>query len=224
MEGAWITLVAIPCVILLLKWVRGYYDKLGERLANPPPLALRGANPPVVIVAVGDCNRLTAKAMAFAFSISPDVVGMHLTHLAGPDTEEHQRQLKQAWHELAVVPARHAGLPEPRLVITPAQYRTIEEPVLKLVDQLERKMPSREVAVLIPELVRIHWYQNLLHSDYASHLRAQLLRRGGTRLTVINVPWHFEDPDLTPTGRPELPKNARGKTRPRKLETSHPER
>jgi hypothetical protein len=223
-EGAWITLVAIPCVILLLKQICRYYERLGETLSNARPVTLHGVNPPVVIVAVGDCNRLTSKAVSFAFSISPDVIGLHLTHLTGPGTDEQQQQLKQKWHDMVVVPARRAGLGEPRLVITAAQYRTIEEPVLKLVDQLERKMSSRQVAVLIPEVVRTHWYQALLHSDYASHLRAQLLRRGGTRLTVINVPLHIEDDAQTKAGRPELPKNAKAGARARKLETSHPNR
>ena len=152
---------------------------------------MSGENHPIVVVAIGEWNRLSARAMCFAFSITPDVIGLHLTQLSGPGTEGHERQLKQQWSELAVAPARRAGLPEPRLVIAPAQYRTIEEPVLKLVDQLERRMPLREVAVLIPEVVKMRWYQYLLHTDYAAHLRRQLLRRGGTRLTVINIPWHF---------------------------------
>ncbi len=220
-EGAWITLVTIPCVILLLKSVRSYYDRWGNRLADAQPLNLRGVEPPVVIVAVGECNRLTEKAVAFAFSISPDVLGLHLTHLAGPESDEHERQLKQQWHQLVAVPARRAGLAEPRLVIAPAQYRAIEEPVLKLVDQLERKMPSREIAVLIPEIVRTHFYEDLLHSDYAAHLRAQLLHRGGTRLTVINVPWHFEEDEHAETGRPELPKNGKATRGKRKLQPSN---
>lgn len=54
-----------------------------------------------------------------------------------------------------------------------------------------------EIAVLIPEIVRIHWYQYPLHTDYAGHLRRQLLLHGGTRLTVVNVPIHFEDASST---------------------------
>lgn len=193
LEGAWITVITIPLVILLLKKVRGYYDLLQERLKESLPLRLRKENPPIVVVAVGDWNRMTARAVSFAFAITPDVIGLHLTQLTGPDSEENQSRLKQQWDELACKPAQRAGFPAPRLVITPAQYRNIEEPVLKLVDQLERRMPSREIAVLISEVVKIHWYQYLLHTDYAGHLRRQLLQHGGTRLTVINVPVHCDD-------------------------------
>jgi hypothetical protein len=48
------------------------------------------------------------------------------------------------------------------------------------------------VAVLIPEVVKRHWYQHLLHARHARHLRSQLLRHAGGRLTVISVPWQFE--------------------------------
>jgi amino acid transporter len=190
-EGAWITVIAIPLVILLLKKIRSYYDLLQERMSEPLPLRLRPDNPPIVVVAVRDWSRLTARAVSFAFAITPDVIGLHLTQLTGPSSEEHHARLKQQWDELACRPAQRAGLPAPRLVTTPAQYRNIEEPVLKIVDQLERRMPSREIAVLIPEIVKIHWYQYLLHTDYAGHLRKQLLLHGGTRLMVINVPVHF---------------------------------
>jgi hypothetical protein len=45
--------------------------------------------------------------------------------------------------------------------------------------------------VLIPELVKQRWYQRLLHANRARRLRSQLLRHGGTRLTIINVPWYL---------------------------------
>jgi hypothetical protein len=50
---------------------------------------------------------------------------------------------------------------------------------------------EREIAVLIPELVKQRWYQRLLHANRARRLRSQLLRHGGTRLTIINVPWYL---------------------------------
>ncbi|HEX5279924.1 MAG TPA: hypothetical protein VFW28_07580 [Micropepsaceae bacterium] len=70
-------------------------------------------------------------------------------------------------------------------------------------------MPSREIAVLIPEVVKLHWYQYLLHTEYADHLRKQLPLHGGTRLTVINVPIHFEDGDAE---RPEINAPAGGES------------
>jgi trans-aconitate methyltransferase len=73
-----------------------------------------------------------------------------------------------------------------------AQYRAMHEPVLKLVQELEAKFPGRRVAVLIPELVKQRWYQSILHTHRARRLRSQLLTYGGSRLTVISVPWYLD--------------------------------
>jgi hypothetical protein len=39
-----------------------------------------------------------------------------------------------------------------------------------------------------------HWWQNLLHVRRARRLRAELLVHGGSRLTVVSVPWRRSDP------------------------------
>jgi len=36
----------------------------------------------------------------------------------------------------------------------------------------------------------------LLHTHQASHLRRALLRHGGSRLTVIDLPWYLEEQQL----------------------------
>jgi hypothetical protein len=77
-------------------------------------------------------------------------------------------------------------------VVLQAEYRAIHAPVLQLVRELELQHPDRSVAVLIPELMKQHWYQKLLHTHRARRLRRGLLKHGGTRLTVMSVPWYLE--------------------------------
>ena len=38
-------------------------------------------------------------------------------------------------------------------------------------------------------VVKRHWYQHLLHAHHAWRLRRKLLLHGGSRLTIMNVPW-----------------------------------
>lgn len=192
-EGAWITVLIIPCVIVLLKVIRRYYDELASRVRDPQPLEMRDTTPPIVLVAVEDWNRLTDKALNLALSLSPDVIAIHLTHLSGPEADEHDRTLRAHWHTKVEGPVAAAGLAPPRLVIMPAQYRAIHEPVLKLVHELRARFEGRRVAVLIPEVVKQRWYQHILHTHHARHLRIQLLQHGGMHLTVVNVPWHLDD-------------------------------
>src|SRR4051812_38911200 len=153
-EGAWITVLAIPCVILLLRSIRRYYDGLEAHLRDPGPLDLRRAEPPVVLVATEGWNRLTDKALGFALRLSPDVVAVHLTALEGPDAgEEEERSLRERWAAEVERPARAAGLRPPRLVRLQAPYRRIHVPFLEFVGELEAEHPGRPIAVLIPELV-----------------------------------------------------------------------
>jgi amino acid transporter len=192
-EGAWITILAIPCAIALLKASRHYYDELGSQLREGHPLDLSGGTqPPIVLVAIDRWSKLAAKAIGLGLTLSPDVIGIHLTQLQGPDSEVDQRAMRAQWERNVAEPARRAGLAAPRLMALNAQYRAMHEPVLRLVQELKAKFPGRRVAVLIPELVKQRWYQRILHTHGARRLRTQLLTYGGAGVTVISVPWYLD--------------------------------
>lgn len=194
-QGAWITVLVIPAVIVLLKSIRGYYDRLAWHIRDSSAaLQISSTAPPIVLVAIDEWNQLADNALVLALSLSPDVIGVHLTELFGPQSEEPEhRRLQQQWLRNVVGPAKAAGYSPPRLIIMPAEYRVIHEPVLNLVRQLEARHRDRVIAVLIPELVKQHWYQRFLHTNRARHLRRQLLRHGGTRLTIIDLPWYLDE-------------------------------
>jgi hypothetical protein len=93
-----------------------------------------------------------------------------------------------------VEPVKARGLKPPELELIPSPYRQLNEPLLKLLRDIDERTPGRAVAVLIPEIVMEHWWQNLLHVRRARRLRAELLVHGGSRLTVVSVPWRRSDP------------------------------
>jgi amino acid transporter len=201
-EGAWLTVLVIPAVIVLLKAIRRYYERLEAKVHDPTPLNVRGLASPIVLVAIDEWNALADRAISLALTLSPHVVGVHLAELTGPD-EGYNQRLQERWERDVAVPARAGGFTPPELVILQAQYRAIHEPVLQLARELELRYPKRSVAVLIPELVKQRWYQRLLHTHRARRLRRALLKHGGTRLTVINVPWYLEEQRL-----PQVPAEA----------------
>ena len=194
-HGAWITVLVIPIVIATLKLVHSYYERVDSRVRDPLPLQLDrdGGTPPIVLVMIDGWNKLTDKALALALTLSPDVVGVHVTQLRGPESEDGDSALQARWHDYVVEPARAAGLPAPGLVVVQARYRAIHEPVLKVAQTFGQKFSTRTIAVLIPEIVKQRWYQHLLHTHRAHRLRSQLLKHGGSQLTIINVPWYLED-------------------------------
>ena len=191
-EGAWITVVVIPLVILLLKTIHGYYRSVDASLREPAPLDLRDIEPPVVLVAFRRWNKPSDVALRFALSISSDVIAVHLLKLSGPDNEERVRALREEWERDVEKPAEAAGLVPPRLMVLEAEYRALHEPILRLIGELEEKFPARPFAVLVPELVKQRWYQHLLHMRRAHHLRTALMAHAGSAVTVITVPWRLD--------------------------------
>jgi amino acid transporter len=195
-EGAWIIIVIIPLAILLLKTIKRYYDELDSRLRQPGPIVLDRGGAPTVLVATENWNQLTDKALSLALRISPRVMAVHLTAVAGPDVEESEGALRRQWAKDVEEPVRAMGLKPPKLVLLGSPYRQIHVPLLKLIRSLKEQDPQRSIAVIIPELVKDRWWQYLLHTHRARRLRAALLHYGGAGLAVINIPWHLKQPEI----------------------------
>ena len=195
-EGGWITIVVIPCVILLLKAINRYYQRVDAALDDDDQLQFHPTQPPFVLVMAREWNRLTDKALCFAMELSPDVMAVHLAALEGPDVKGEEKKLREQWvkavEDSAVAKAAHP----PQLVFLSAPFRRVHAPLLKLLKELEEKNPDRTIAVLIPELVKTHWWEFLLSDQRARRLRLAVLEYGGPHVVVIVVPWYLVRPKL----------------------------
>lgn len=208
-EGAWITLLAIPCTIIVLREVKKYYVRLDAKLRDETPLHLSTPEPPIVLVVTRDWNKLTDRALQFALRISPDVLAVHFAELEGPDAPEQDRGLRLRWARDVERPAKGAGLRPPRLVVLRAPYRRMAGPLLKFVEETQRNHRDRVIAVLLPEVVKERWWQHLLHGHRSHRLQAALLRYGGSRVVVMIIPWYLQEPrieeGLETEERPDTP-------------------
>ncbi len=196
--GAWITVLAFPILITLFRMVKRYYLWAARKIRTRNPLDLSHNEPPIVVVPTEGWNKLTDKALRFAMRLSTDVISVHLASLEGTDDDECSRTLRLQWAEDVEEPAREAGRTPPRLVVIPSPFRTFHEPLLQFIDQVRREHPDRLVAILVPEVVKQHWWEFLLHNFRAGHLRSSILRRGDRRVVVVSVPWYLEDRDDEP--------------------------
>src|SRR5207237_2753224 len=129
-DGAWITVLTIPCVLALLRLIKRYYAQINRQLRDEGPIVFDDLAPPVVIVPIGEWNRLAERALRYAMRLSREVVAVHLTRLEGPEAEEHAERRRRSWRDDVERPARAAGLPPPRLVQIPSPYRSIVGPLL----------------------------------------------------------------------------------------------
>jgi len=191
-EGAWITLLLIPGLILMMRFVKRHYDYVAREIDTSAPLHIGNLTPPLVMLTIDRWSRITQKALRFAMAISPDVLALHVEY------DQESNTLAGRWPELVEEPARRAGLALPRLVVLNSPYRFVIRPILDYALDLEENNPGRQIAVLIPELVERRWHLNLLHNHRSTALKALLLFQGDKRITVINIPWYLTDQDARP--------------------------
>ena len=184
-DGAWITVLLIPG-LLCADVRRPSALPAGERGSCGFHAARSQAfRPALVVVPLERWSAVAKKAIKFALSISPDVIGLHVDC-------EWTEQLKKEWEEFVEKPVQEIGMAAPRLVILDNPYRYVISPIVDYVLELQKKDPERQLAVLIPELVERHWYYYFLHNQRAAVLKTLLYVRGNQHIAVVNVPWYIE--------------------------------
>jgi hypothetical protein len=186
-EGAWITLLLIPGLMLLMRSVKRHYDRVEGEIGTEGPIDAKDLGPPLVVLPIERWDAVSQKALRFAWTISPDIQAVHVE--CGEETDI----LRQQWSELVEVPANAAGLHAPALVVLTSPFRFVVRPIVEYILKLETDHPARNVAVLVPELVENRWYYSLLHNNRSAILKALLLFRGNQRTAVINIPWYLGD-------------------------------
>jgi hypothetical protein len=186
MEGAWITALLIPTLLIVMGSVRRHYHNVFAETRSATPLELNNLVPPLVVVPFQQWNHIVKKSLRFALKISPDIRALHV------DTGEGTTLIREEWTRFVEQPTRQVGLAVPQLVILPSPYRLILAPIVEYVLEVERCCPNQQIAVLIPELVERRLFHHLLHNKRASVLKTLLLLKGNQRVIVINVPWYLK--------------------------------
>jgi len=185
-EGAWITAILIPSIMISMYSIRRHYDSVTRELESPAPLSLAKLRSPIVVVPMLTLNKVIREGLQFALNLSSDVNVVHVECAV-----DKEKLLKQ-WNEVVVGPLKRSGLPVPQLKFLNSPYRFIIYPIVEYVVRLAEQNPGREIAVIIPELVEKHWYQYFLHNQRAAWLKAALLRKGSSTIAVISVPWYLD--------------------------------
>ena len=191
LSGAWLTLIVIPVVVLLLHKIRRYYDDFDQLVLRGSRRTIDPGNrtPPTVLVPIERWDSVARKAVEFALRLSPDVTALHITDLEGPDAKDEQQRLREEWQRLVTRPAAAARLRSPTLKLVHSEFRSVLAPVLRAIEETERRCPGGLITVVLPELVEASWWQYVMHTHRDRRLRAKLLRQGGPRVAVAIVPW-----------------------------------
>ena len=174
LEGAWIIILLIPCLVAVFRATRRHYDRVAAQLST------QGLGAPVrrhniVMVPISGIQRAVLEALQYARSMSDDVQAVYV-NVDPASTEAVQRDWSK-WGE---------GI---RLVVLESPFRSLMEPLLEHIDQTQAANPEDYVTVILPEFLPAKWWHHLLHNQRALLIKGALLFR--TRVVVTSVPFHL---------------------------------
>jgi amino acid transporter len=163
----------------------------------------------LALVPIGELNRVALQSLAYARSIVPDTIAVHVATddddaarlrtdwerwvasraASREDAAQRVRQHAIAWEEPQVAEAESALRRPPELEVIESPYRTLLPPLLAYIDALRAEQPDATLTVILPEFVAAHWWEFALHNQTALRLKWALLSRPG--VVVSDVPYHL---------------------------------
>lgn len=182
--GAWVVALLVPFLIGIMLAIKRHYARVRLETADPTPLRTSGLEQPLVVIPMARWDKISEKAMRFGMLMSNEVKVVHVHSDEGDAFEG-------IWDSFVLQPLRDDKLPEPELIKVSSSFRTILSPLMDYILKLEDENPTRKVAVLLPELVVRHWWENLLHNQRVQLLKLLLLLKGNQRIVVVNIPWYL---------------------------------
>ena len=75
------------------------------------------------------------------------------------------------------------------LIVLDSPYRSLMEPLLEYIEELEAKHPGDFVTVVLPEFVPARWWHHLFHNQNALLIKGALLFK--PNIVVTSVPFHL---------------------------------
>lgn len=178
-HGAWVVVLVIPVMVLVFERIHRHYLNVGAELT------LIGKVPPArfekikhtVIIPISGIHQGVLEALQYALSISPDVRACYVE--IDPEKTKIVQEEWERW-----VP----GVP---FVVLKSPYRSVIQPLINYIDDVEQTAHDDMVTVVVPEFVTSKWWHSLLHNQTALFIRAALaLRR---RRVVTSVRYHLKN-------------------------------
>jgi hypothetical protein len=169
-QGAWMVVLVIPGLIVLLFKIHHHYRTLGRRLSMDGYVTPRPRHNTVLLLAP-DVHRGVIPALQYAVSISPDVRAVFVE--VNP---ERTARMRAKWQEWGM------GVP---LVVLESPYRSLIDPVLQYIDQVEEERDDDLITVVLPEFVQPGIWEKLLHNHSGLLLKFALLFKRNVVVTNI---------------------------------------
>ena len=168
--GAWVVCLTIPMSVLVFQAIGRHYRYVASRLSlERAPEVKHKTN--LILLLVGGMHRGTLEAIEYARTLSANVRAVHVE--AGGEAEPRIKRMWTEWEK--TIP----------LVIIPAPYRDLTEPLLDYIRKAREEEGYDLVTVILPEFVVSSFWQSLLHNHSALWLQLRLSQVPG--VAVLNM-------------------------------------
>ena len=176
-HGAWLVLILIPVLVVIFSSINRHYTRVAEQLriqsSQLPPATIKQ----FALVAIDSVNYASLRALAFARSMSSQVIAVHINM----DPERAQRT-KEKMAQFA---------PDIDLVILDSPYRQFVRPMTSYVEALHQQNPDAFVTIVLPEFIPARTWERILHGRTAQRLRNAFETH--PNVAVVQVPYLLED-------------------------------
>jgi amino acid transporter len=174
-EGAWIILLLIPVHVFFFRLTKRHYDGVASQLSLKTWEMETPRRHNTVLVPISGVHRAVVQAVEYAKTLSPDVRAIYVN--VDPLITE---QLRGQWAQWG------QGVP---LVMLESPYRSLMEPFLEYIEEVDAERPDDFLTVVLPEFVPAKWWHHLFHNQRALLIKGALLFK--PNVVVTSVPFHL---------------------------------
>jgi amino acid transporter len=175
-HGAWIVLIAIPCLVVLTQKIHQHYLSIAQQLSVEYCITEeKEFKHHSVIIPISGVQQAVIAAVKYAKALSDDVVAVYVCL----DPIETKR-IKEKWDNQCM------GV---SLVILDSPYRSIIEPLIDYVTEIQNRYKEGVITIVLPEFVPSKWWHHLLHNQTALFIKGIVLFKKGVVST--SVPFHL---------------------------------
>jgi len=175
-EGAWLVLLLIPSIYAIFVAIKRRYTSMTKQLAYSDTDSLPVPSGNLVLITVPRLHRGILQGIRYAESLSNNCKAVHIVL-----NEKYIPELMRGWERM------ESQVP---LVVLPSPYRSLIDPLLEHIDEMQAKQPGLLVTVVVPEAVSVKWYQKLLSENVTQQIRNSLKNR--QNVVVANVRYFLD--------------------------------
>ncbi|HYA14903.1 MAG TPA: APC family permease [Syntrophales bacterium] len=176
-HGAWIVLIAIPSLVILTRKIHQHYISVAQQLSVEYCITEeKEFKHHSVIIPISGIQQAVIAAVKYAKALSDDAIAVYVC-LDPIETAK----IRAKWDKHCM------GV---SLVILDSPYRSIIEPLMDYVTEVQTRYKDGVITIVLPEFVPSKWWHHLLHNQTALFIKGVVLFKKGVVST--SVPFHLK--------------------------------